>query len=391
MPTNSSSPNCADTPDAGLPALRTWVEISRQQIAANYRALRAALGREVEIAAVVKADAYGHGAVEVSRILATEGVRWLAVSTAEEGVALRESGFQGRILVMADSFAFSRPALLDYDLTPVIHALEDLRDLDAWLAMRGRQLAFHLKVDTGMGRLGVLETAAEIAAALTQARHLRLEGLMSHLASASDYSSPQTDQQIRAFQQMLHDLERVGIRARYRHLGSTNAIAYGRRQPWENMVRPGHALYGYISPARGPAPQRVFEVRPALSWKARILSIKQVPQGSRIGYGGMFCAPRPMRIAVLAVGYADGLPHRLSNRGQVIAGGRLVPILGAVSMDLTTIDVSDCPELRPGDVVTLLGAEGETRLDAQQMARLAGTISYDVLCGIRARVRRLYV
>ncbi len=373
------------------PPYRTWVEISRAQIAANYRAVRQLVGPDVEIAAVVKADGYGHGAVEVSRVLAGEGVRWLAVSTVEEGVALREAGIAARILVMADTLEFSRAALLEHDLTPAVVSLEQLRELDEWLAARGRELAYHLKIDTGMGRLGLIGSAEEIAEAVLSVRRLRLEGLMSHLASAADYGSPQTDEQIRRFHQLLEGLRRAGIQPRYMHVASTIAVAYGRREAWHNMVRPGHALYGYVSPARGPAPPRRLEVKPALSWKARVLSVKQVPAGWQIGYGAMYRAAKPMRIGILGVGYADGLPHRLSNRGQVIAGGRFAPILGAVSMDLTTVDLTDCPQVKPGDAVTLIGEEGQVRQDAQQMARLAGTISYDVLCGIRARVKRVWV
>lgn len=373
------------------PPYRTWVEISRTQIAANFRAVRDLLGPGVEIAAVVKADAYGHGAIEVSRVLLAEGARWLAVSTAEEGVTLREAGIAARILVMADTLEFSRAALLEYGLTPVVVSLEQLRQLDEWLGARGAELPYHLKVDTGMGRLGLIEDAQEIARAVLAARRLRLEGLMSHLASAADYGSPQTEEQIRRFSDLLAELQRLGVRPRYAHLASTIPVAYGRREAWFNMVRPGHALYGYVSPARGPAPQQLLAVKPALSWRARVLSVKQVPAGWRIGYGAMYRAPRPMRIGILGVGYADGLPHRLSNRGQVIAAGRFVPILGAVSMDLTTVDLSECPEVRPGDAVTLIGEHGEARQDAQQLARLAGTISYDVLCGIRARVKRVYV
>lgn len=373
------------------PPYRTWVEISRAQIAANFRALRELTGPDVEIAAVVKADAYGHGAVEVSRVLVAEGVRWLAVSTVEEGVALRGAAIATRILVMADPLEFSRRALVEYGLTPVVSSLEELRSLDAWLTERNATLAYHLKVDTGMGRLGVMDGAEEIARAVLAARRLRLEGLMSHLASAADYGSPQTDEQIRRFREVLAGLRRAGVEPRYAHLASTIPVAYGRREAWFNMVRPGHALYGYVSPARGPAPRRVLEVKPVLSWKARVLSVKQVPAGWRIGYGAMYRAPRPMRIGILGVGYADGLPHRLSNRGQVIAAGRFAPILGAVSMDLTTVDLSECPEVGPGDAVTIIGEEGEARQDAQQLARLAGTISYDVLCGIRARVKRVYL
>jgi alanine racemase len=186
-------------------------------------------------------------------------------------------------------------------------------------------------------------------------------------------------------------LAEEGIRPPFRHISSTNPIAYGRREAWYNMVRPGHALYGYFSPARGPAPARILDVKPALTWKASVLEVKDVQEGALIGYGGMFRAPKPIRIGVLGVGYADGLSHRLSNRGHAIAGGQLVPILGAVSMDLTTIDLTGCPEIGPGGFVTLLGSEGDVSINAQQMARTAGTISYDILCGIRARVKRVYV
>jgi alanine racemase len=157
------------------------------------------------------------------------------------------------------------------------------------------------------------------------------------------------------------------------------------------MVRPGHAIYGYVSPARGHAPARTLQVQPALRWRATVLQVKEIEAGALIGYGGMFRAPSAMRIAVLAAGYADGIPHRLSNRGRVIVNGRFAPILGAVSMDLTTIDVTQSPEIRVGDAVTLLGREGDAHIDAQEIARLAGTISYSVLCGIHARVKRVYI
>ena len=156
------------------------------------------------------------------------------------------------------------------------------------------------------------------------------------------------------------------------------------------MIRPGHAIYGYVSPVRGHAPARVLDVKPALSWRATVLSIKEVGTGALIGYGGMYRTAHPMRLAVLAAGYADGIPHRLSNRGSVIANGRLTPIVGAVSMDLTTIDVSHT-SIKVGDAVTLLGNEGSVSIDARQIARWAGTISHSILCGIHARVKRIYI
>ena len=174
------------------------------------------------------------------------------------------------------------------------------------------------------------------------------------------------------------------------HTSSTIAIGYGRRDGWHDLVRAGHALYGYLSPARGNTAPALLDVKPALTWKAKLLAVKEVPEGALIGYGGTFRAPRAMRIGVIGAGYADGMFHRLSNRGKVIAAGKLTPILGMISMDLTTIDLSHTDALGPGDDVTLLGSEGDASLDAQQIARVAGTISYNILCSISARVRRVY-
>jgi alanine racemase len=216
--------------------------------------------------------------------------------------------------------------------------------------------------------------------------------LMTHFASAANYATTQTEEQIRAFDAILLGLADGGLEPAIVHMSSSIPVAYGRRTTWRKMVRTGHAIYGYVSPVmHGAPPQQLLRVKPALTWKAAILAIKDIPQGALIGYGGMFRATQPMRIAVLAAGYADGIPHRLSNRGKVIAGGRLTPILGAVSMDLTTIDITHCRGLHVGDPVTLLGREGDVGIDAQQIARMAGTISYSVLCGISARVKRIYV
>ena len=214
---------------------------------------------------------------------------------------------------------------------------------------------------------------------------------MTHFASAGNYQSAQTEKQIAVFDSVAGALAHAGVEASYYHLSSTIPIAYRRTTAWRGMVRPGHAIYGYVSPAKGQVPSTALQVKPALQWKATVLQVKKVNAGSLIGYGGIFRAPAPMRIAILAAGYADGIPHRLSNRGRVIVQGKFAPILGAVSMDLTTIDVTQSPGIQVGDAVTLLGKEGEAYIDAQEMARLAGTISYSVLCGIHARVKRVYL
>jgi alanine racemase len=374
-------------------AYRSWVEISLHQIAANFVAVRDLVGPDVEIMPVVKADAYRHGAVEVSRTLAAAGARWLAVSNVEEGAILRDRGITLRILVMADFLPAEREGLLDYNLTPVIHSLGDIADWDRLVASRGVAGDYHLKIDSGMGRLGTRAPASEIVETVDAAKHARLEGLMTHLASSANYASSQTEEQLQTFDSISADLAKAGVHPPYRHLSSTTPVAYGRRNAWQRIVRPGHAIYGYVSPvAKGTPPPRLLNVHPALTWKAAILAVKDLPEGALVGYGGMFRAPQPMRIAVLAAGYADGIPHRLSNKGRVIVKGHWAPIVGAVSMDLTTIDITHCPPgVQVGDAVTLLGTEGGASIDAQQMARLAGTISYSVLCGIHARVKRIYV
>jgi alanine racemase len=374
---------------------RSWVEVSLPTIAANFAAVRSLVGPGVDVMPVVKADAYRHGAIEVSRTLVEHGARWLAVSSVEEGIALRLAGLEPRILVMADFLPGERDALVEHDLTPVIHDLADLKPLNG-LAERHRiRLNYHLKLDTGMGRLGTRSAAGEIAHAVRGAPAVRLEGLMTHFASSADYSGAQTDEQSERFDELIQELLAEGVAAPLAHAASTNSIAYGRRQAWKTTVRPGHAIYGYVSPPkaanRAETPERLLSVAPALAWKAAILAAKDVPAGTSLGYGAMFVTPQPMRIGILAAGYADGLPHRLSGRGKVIAAGQPTPILGAVSMDLTTIDLTHAPHLKPGDAVTLIGREGDAAQDAQQLARAAGTISYALLCGISARVKRVHV
>jgi alanine racemase len=364
--------------------MRSWVEVSLRQIRANYRAVQNLVGANVDVMPVVKADAYRHGAVEVSRALIKEGAGWLAVSNVDEGIALRDAGIAARILVMADFLREDREALSTYRLTPVVHSLEDIPSA---------RVPYHLKIDSGMGRLGTRASPEEIVRAVAASRNAApLEGLMTHFASSGNYDSPQTADQVHAFGRVVEAFRRAGCLPRYIHLSSTIAVAYRRTEAWGNLVRPGHSIYGYVSPSRGTdAPPSALQVAPALTWKVTVLNVKEIEMGALVGYGGIHRAARPMRIAVLAAGYADGIPHRLGNRGQVIAKGKLATIVGSVSMDLTTIDVTHIPELRAGDSVMLLGKEGGVSIDAQQMARTAGTISYAVLCGIHARVKRVYV
>ncbi len=360
---------------------RTWLEVSLDRIALNYRMIQRTVGFGVQLMPVVKADAYRHGATAVAQVLEHEGAEWLAVSNLEEGKALREAGIRARILVMADRVDTDLKAWKEFRLTPVVHDLREIASLEV-------DLAYHLKIDSGMGRLG---TSASIEEIVTRVRGTRIEGLMTHFASSANFQSEQTRMQHERFEQVCDALENHGIRPMYLHEASTNALHFSQSQCWRNLVRPGYAIYGYVSRAKGKVPDELLDVAPALSWKAKILLVKQVEAGTPIGYGAQFVADRPMRIGIIGVGYADGLPHRLGNRGKLIAGGKLAAILGAVSMDVTTIDLSAAPQLEAGDAVTILGQEGDVVMDARQMARDAGTIAYSILCGISTRVARIYV
>jgi alanine racemase len=334
--------------------MRCWVEISLGRIARNFRAICAA-APGVEIVPVVKANAYGHGMAPVAAALAAEGAHWFAVSSFEEGLALRASGIRARVLVMADT---GFDPVRHEGLTPVIHSLGEIPDAP-----------FHLKIDTGMHRLGVLASPEEVIAAV---KKRPIEGLMTHFASSADFQNPHTRDQLSCFLPLVE-----AIAPRYVHAASTNPIHFGIRESWFNMARPGLALYGYLSRARGEAPGHLLSVRPALTWQASVIAVKDVAAGARVGYGGSFVAPRAMRLAIVGAGYADGLSRRLSNKP---------PFVGAISMDVSTIDISTSPDLRPGDAVALLG-DGRSAVD---LARQAGTIAYEVLTSISARVHRIY-
>jgi alanine racemase len=369
---------------------RTFVEISRQKLTENYQAIRRVVGGAVEILAVVKADAYGHGAVEVCRTLEAAGARWFAVTSVREGIHLRRHGIGGRVVVLSDPDGTELDALAEFELTVMLHSLDQLQELEAWA--RGRQVCFrfHLEIDSGMGRLGLDETELpSLAGVLARSPYLRLEGLATHFASAENFTGGQTEEQIRRFACAAEKLAAAGIRPRFLHMANSAALAY-RPETWGSMVRPGLALYGYLMPPRGKPAAPLFEPQPILSWKARVLTVREYAAGVPLGYDAAFRTSAPMRVGVIAAGYADGLDRRLSNGGIVLAGGRRTPIVGLVSMDVCLIDLSGAPEIGPGSYVTLLGREGSEAVDAAQMAERCHTIPYDILCGIRARVKRVY-
>ncbi len=389
----------------------TWVEISLDALRENYRALNALVtsqtssgqttsrptssddrsypgqGTAPKICCVVKCNAYGHGAVECARALAEAGAEWMSVSSVEEALALRDAGVKQRILLLSGYWPGQEAIIASQDLTPAIWSVAQVADLDAAAYANGTPLRVHLKVDTGMGRLGALvEELPRILAALRHSKNIQLEGVMSHLASAEAPESEQTRQQLASFSAVVNQIAAAGFDQPLVHLANSAAMTW-HRGGLQHLVRPGISLYGYYLSSDVPA----AKVRPVLSWKTRVLALKDLKAGSPVGYNGAYVTPADTRIAVLPVGYGDGLSRQLSNSGRVIVRDRYAPIRGKVSMDLTLVDVTDIPGVELGDEVIVLGKTEHCEITAWEHAELGHTIPYEVLCNIGARVPRVFL
>ena len=364
----------------------TWAEIDLLALSANLRAIRARVGTR-PILAVVKANAYGHGATGVARALEKDGVESLGVALPEEGIELRRAGVSAPILVLGGFTPEQADAILQHGLVPAIFRPDQVAALSRAASTRGVEAPVHLKVDTGMGRLGVPPgDVPEFASVLSGARSIRVTGAFSHLAVADDPADAFTRRQIDVFRECVEAARQRGLRPEEIHLANSAAIL-DHPPAWLSLVRPGLILYGY-PPSTNVTP---LEVSPVLSLKTRIIYLKEVAPGTSLGYGRTFVAARPTRVASLALGYDDGLPRLASNRGHVLLRGRPAPIVGRISMDLTTVDVTDVPGAALGDEVIVIGVSGGERIGADRIAAWADTIPWEVLCGIGSRVPRLFV
>ncbi|HEY2963540.1 MAG TPA: alanine racemase [Pyrinomonadaceae bacterium] len=372
----------------------TWAEIDLNQLAANFKQVKQRVGSTARIMAVIKANAYGHGAVACARRLAAEGADWFGVALPEEAIELRTSGVTQPVLCLAGFWPRQAAACVQHNLTSVVYRLDMFEALNQAAAEAGVVADVHIKVDTGMGRLGVrYDQLSEFVGALAQFRNIRIDGLMTHLAAADDTScQPLTLDQIHRFDEAVAVFREHGYRPTHLHLANSAGI-YGHRDSWGNMVRPGGVLYGLW---RDVLPPSVAEPQllPVMSLHTRISLLKWVPPGETIGYGCTFEASRRSLIATLPIGYHDGYMRGFSNRSHVAVRGVYAPVVGRVSMDLTLIDVTDVPGVELHDKVTLLGWDGrnpELRIRAEELARIAGTLSYEITCGIGERVPRVYV
>jgi len=367
----------------------TWAEIDLDNLAFNFHSAKEFIGG-TKYMAVVKADAYGHGAVECARRLEAEGVDWFGVALPEEGVELRRAGIRKLILCLGGFWDNQETLVLNHNLTPVVFEIEKAAALNAAAESRGTDVSVHVKVDTGMGRVGVrFDKIVEFADAMKALHHLRVEGVMTHFAAADDLSQNEfTNLQIERFHTAVEIFRAKGFTPSYLDLAnSPGAVAHPSSR--SNLVRLGGILYGLggdILPAGIDKPQ----LKPVMSLHTKIAHLKTVPAGETIGYGRTFRTRSDSLIATVPIGYQDGYSRTLSNKSRAIVRSTFVPVAGRVSMDWTTFDVTCVDGVAVGEEVTLIGQQGESRVRAEDLARESETISYEITCGINRRVPRVY-
>jgi alanine racemase len=385
-----------------------WADVSLSALTHNLQAIRDFVNPKSEkratprkVLSIVKGNGYGHGGPQVAKALERAGSDWFGVTGAGEGELVRRAGVRKPILALTSFWPGEENQLLANRISPAIIRCDQLAALDSAASRRKaakRSVGFHLKIDTGMNRLGVAASDIECFARQYQkSSRLNLEGVFTHFASSEVFEGPvaeQTIQQEESFHRAIERLRALGIDPGLIHLANSAAIA-SRPETWADMVRPGAILYGY-HPGYDPTERRSeaekqLPLRPVMSLRARIINLRHVSAGAGVGYSSKFVTNRPSKIAVLAAGYGDGIHRSLGNKGQVLVHGMLAPIVGIVSMDVTMIDVTDVPEVALGDIATIYGSDGQDVLPANFVARGIGTVTSDLLCAVSARVPRNYL
>ena len=366
----------------------THAEIDLGAVEFNLRQVREIVGPDVRICPAVKADAYGHGAVEVSRAVLEAGAEMLSVAFIEEAVELREAGIAAPIMLLQPAFIEQIPEIIARDVTATVCDMESARELSRRAQAAGKRTKVHLKVDTGMGRVGIQpETAPLSAVELAELPGIELEGIFTHFPTADEEDLSFTQEQIREFGRIVESVESGGIRIPLRHAANSAGVL-NCADSFFNMVRPGIMLYGLYD---SPFVSREVELRQALTLKSRVAFLKELPPGRTVGYGRTFTTERPTVVATVPIGYADGYNRRLSNRGHALVLGTRVPLIGRVCMDQIMLDVTDVPGVSVGDEVVLYGRQGGGEIPMEEIEEIVGTISYEIVCAISRRVPRVYV
>ncbi|BBH39675.1 alanine racemase [Microcystis viridis NIES-102] len=368
---------------------RAWVEIDRSAIQQNVRKVKALLAPKTELMAVIKADAYGHGAVKVANSVLEAGAQSLAIATIGEGIELREAGIVAPIMILG---AVNTPeevaALAHWQLQPTLVQIEQVQIFASVMRRLEQRLPVHIKLDTGMSRLGTQwQNGTKFVEQVLEAPNLKIASIYSHFATADDPNPEIMQLQRQRFQQAIAELRSKGYHPPCLHLANSAATLSDRSLHYDR-VRVGLALYGLY-----PADHLTDKVplQPVLQVKARIAQVKTIAAGSGVSYGHQYIAAKDTRIAVVGIGYADGIPRNLSNRLKVSLRGRLVPQIGAITMDQLMIDVSEIPEVKTGEIVTLIGKDGPQCITADDWARDLGTISWEILCGFKHRLPRIII
>ncbi|RPE81586.1 alanine racemase [Vulcaniibacterium tengchongense] len=375
-PTSGPPPAVAERP--------TRIVVDLDRLARNLRLIRAHVG--VPVMAIVKANAYGHGLVPVARHLQAQGVEQLGVAFVEEGIALRRAGVTAPVLVLGGIFGRQVAQFIAHDLEITVSSLDKLRQVEAAAEALGRKATIHLKIDTGMERIGVHSYSARgFIEAAVASRWCAVKGIYSHLACADDPHSPMTLQQLERFLEACAHFERIGAPMPLRHLANSGGVLHFPGT-WLDMVRPGIVLYG-VQP--DPASRRTIPVEPAMSLASQVVYFKVVQAGHPVSYGATWAPPRDTRVVTVPIGYGDGYPRSLSSRGEVLIRGRRYPIVGRICMDQFMVDIGRDSAYNEDEVV-LIGRQGGEAIAVEDLARLAGTIPYEILVGLNDRIPREY-
>jgi alanine racemase len=365
---------------------RVWADIDLDALTHNLAVIRRKAGSGVRIMLVVKADAYGHGAVAIAHHAVRCGVAALGVGSSAEALELRHSGISLPILVLGTIIDDEAVDCLRNGVHIALHSSDRRAMLSSLAKTLGVRAKIHLNVDTGMGRLGVLpQRALELLREVHESKHLDLAGMMTHVSAADGARSASTHEQQRLFERVLREARAERLLSGWIHMANSAAMFTDLR-PRYDTVRPGISAYGVL-PGDMPGSD---ELKPMMSLLSQIVFLKDIPKGYSVGYSSTWQAEQPTRIATVPVGYNDGVSWRLSNKGEVIVRGVRAPIVGRVSMDYTTIDVGRIPGVSVGDVVTLIGTDGHESISAEELARQADTIAYEITCHVGKRVRRMY-
>ncbi|NLM45189.1 MAG: alanine racemase [Firmicutes bacterium] len=374
----------------GFPLRPAWAEIDLRAVAHNVRQFRALIPAETKLMAIVKANAYGHGAVPVAKAAVAAGASWLGVGMLEEAVELRDYGLDVPILILGFTPANYAPYLLEYNVTPSLFTQKEALAFSEAALRAGRTMDVHVKVDTGMGRVGCFpaESAVDFIAAAAALPGLRVTGLYSHFAAADSSDLASARRQLQCFLELAARLEARGIRIPLRHIANSAGVI-NLPEAALDMIRIGIGLYGLYPSAE--TRQDVVQLQPVMSLKAKLVYVKDVPAGTGISYGSTYVTQKPSRIATLNIGYGDGYNRRLSNRGQVVVRGRRAPVVGRICMDQTMICIDGIEEARTGDTALLFGREKAAELHVDEVAGWLDTINYEVVTAISHRVPRVYL